>query len=161
MIVEALAPGDQQRAVEIARLGGQTLDVNAELARGYARLSVARLEPGSPALAVLLLWAVADERHVIDVATHPDFRRRGAARALLADAIARAQSDRARLVLLEVRRSNRPAIALYRSLGFAAVNLRRGYYSDTSEDAIEMMLQIDTANGAILETRDEITIEET
>jgi len=37
---------------------------------------------------------------------------------------------------LEVRESNRPAIELYRSMGFAPVAVRRNYYSQPSEDAL-------------------------
>ena len=39
---------------------------------------------------------------------------------------------------LEVRVSNDPAIELYRSFGFVATGVRRGYYSDNREDALIM-----------------------
>src|SRR5687768_15728706 len=55
-------------------------------------------------------------------------------------AYARARS--ARLVLLEVRRSNAAAIALYRALGFEEAGVRRGYYSDDGEDALEFRLEL-------------------
>jgi [ribosomal protein S18]-alanine N-acetyltransferase len=41
---------------------------------------------------------------------------------------------------LEVRRSNEPAIHLYRSFGFEDVRVRPQYYADNLEDAIEMSL---------------------
>lgn len=47
-----------------------------------------------------------------------------------------------RYATLEVRRSNMGAIRLYEKLGFRSVGIRRGYYSDTGEDAIVMMLNI-------------------
>ena len=37
---------------------------------------------------------------------------------------------------LEVRAGNGPALALYRRFGMAPVGIRRGYYSDTGEDAL-------------------------
>ena len=40
------------------------------------------------------------------------------------------------MALLEVRESNRPALELYRSMGFAPVALRRNYYSQPLEDAL-------------------------
>ena len=52
-----------------------------------------------------------------------------------------------RLVLLEVRRSNEGALALYRRLGFALTNVRRGYYAD-GEDALEMLVELDPVTGA-------------
>ena len=50
-------------------------------------------------------------------------------------------------VLLEVRRSNAPAIALYRALGFFAMGVRARYYPD-DEDAVEMVLALDLETGA-------------
>ena len=44
-------------------------------------------------------------------------------------------------VLLEVRRSNAAAIALYRALGFFAMGVRARYYPD-DEDAVEMVLAL-------------------
>ena len=47
-------------------------------------------------------------------------------------------SDPADVVTLEVRTSNEPAIRLYEKYGFQRVGLRRGYYTDTHEDALIM-----------------------
>ena len=44
------------------------------------------------------------------------------------------------MVTLEVRVSNRSAIQLYEKLGFHNVGVRRGYYTDTREDALLMTL---------------------
>jgi ribosomal-protein-alanine N-acetyltransferase len=44
--------------------------------------------------------------------------------------------------LLEVRRSNAPAIALYRALGFVETGVRKGYYSDDGEDALVFRLEL-------------------
>jgi ribosomal-protein-alanine N-acetyltransferase len=64
-----------------------------------------------------------------------------------------------RLLLLEVRRSNRPALGLYRRLGFSVAALRRGYYSDTGEDGIEMNLVLDPATGLILPGSDQFRVD--
>ena len=42
--------------------------------------------------------------------------------------------------VLEVRASNRAALALYRSAGFSQTGLRRAYYADPIEDAVLMKL---------------------
>ena len=146
---------DRARVALIAELAQQSMDLDKEAARTWGTLTVARATPGSEAVAVLLTWSVADELHVINVATHPEFRRRGAARALLSVALEGASRDRVRLVLLEVRRSNLAAIQLYRSLGFSTHTVRRGYYADNSEDAIEMKLSIDPNTGRILPGHDD------
>ncbi len=160
MHVSILHDGDRSQVESIARLGGQEIDVALELARGWARIWVVRLTPDGSPVGMLLAWSVVDELHVINVATHPDFRRRGVAAALLGAALERAVHDKVRLVLLEVRRSNRAALGLYRAHGFSVMGVRRAYYADNSEDAIEMMLAIDPASGAIVRGKDEIQLAE-
>jgi ribosomal protein S18 acetylase RimI-like enzyme len=55
---------------------------------------------------------------IANVAVHPDYRRRGIARALTAHALQHARSRRAHAAWLHVRADNDPAIRLYLSLGF-------------------------------------------
>jgi ribosomal-protein-alanine N-acetyltransferase len=114
-------------------------ELRAELLRPWSRLWVAREGDEAEVVAFLSIWHVADEIHVLNLVTRPDRRRRGIARALLRHAIAHAQRASAVRLLLEVRRSNAPAIGLYRSLGFFAFGVRARYYRD-DEDALEMML---------------------
>lgn len=84
------------------------------------------------------VWLVAGEGHITNVAVHPDFRNRGIGRRLLhavADMVKERGGNR---LTLEVRRSNRVAHSLYRSLGFMDAGIRKGYYRDNNEDAIIM-----------------------
>ncbi|MCU0693732.1 MAG: ribosomal protein S18-alanine N-acetyltransferase [Polyangiaceae bacterium] len=138
-------------------------DVVGELDRAYAWVWVARCS-GAPApsgaLGYILTWLVADELHVLNVATHPDFRRYGVGRALMHRALAFARNRSVRLLLLEVRRSNQPAIRLYRELGFHVTGVRRSYYADNQEDAVEMMLVLDPETGDIVPGRDQARLEE-
>jgi ribosomal-protein-alanine N-acetyltransferase len=82
---------------------------------------------------------VAGESHILNVAVHPDFRRRGVGAALIGEAVAEARSRDAQLMLLEVRRSNLEARRLYRKFGFEERRLRRNYYGP-GEDALVMEL---------------------
>ena len=84
-------------------------------------------------------------------------RGRGVAQRL--HALPKRAFERERIVLLEVRRSNRPALRLYRGLGFTTMGVRPGYYGDNGEDAIEMVLSIDPATGVIQPGRDEIHLD--
>lgn len=84
------------------------------------------------------LWEIADEMHITNVAVHPDWRRQGIGRALLGSVLADARTRHLRVVVLEVRPSNREAITLYEFFGFRVVGRRRGYYYDTGEDALIM-----------------------
>ena len=79
---------------------------------------------------------------VANVATHPDYRRRGVARRLLVQALADARQRGARLAMLEVRRSNLAAQKLYESFGFTVVGVRPRYYVDNMEDALLMDLEL-------------------
>jgi ribosomal-protein-alanine N-acetyltransferase len=133
-------------------------ELRAELARSWSRVWVAR-EDGEGVVAFVVFWHVADELHLLNLATRGDRRRRGVARALMEEVVGYAGRHRVRFVLLEVRRSNRSAISLYRALGFFAVGVRPRYYSD-DEDAVEMALSLDRATGAVVPGADEVHIDD-
>ena len=90
----------------------------------------------------LCVWEIGDEIHITNVAVRPSHRRRGIARMLLGAVLAEAKVRDIRLVVLEVRPSNREAIALYESFGFRVTGRRRGYYYDTGEDALVMEAEL-------------------
>ncbi|CAN5170178.1 hypothetical protein BH09MYX1_BH09MYX1_08620 [soil metagenome] len=142
------------RSVSAGRLDGARL--REELARAWARLWVARVEPHGSIAAFLVAWHVADELHILDVATTPELRRRGFARGLLEVVMRYARDREVRHLLLEVRRSNVAAIKLYRAHGFWAMGVRPNYYPD-GEDAVEMVLRLDE-RGTVVASKDEIAI---
>ncbi|HYP98338.1 MAG TPA: ribosomal protein S18-alanine N-acetyltransferase [Polyangiaceae bacterium] len=133
---------------EILRASGLDVDLEAELGREFALPWVLK-SSGAP-VAFSLAWSVADELQLLDMASHPAHRRRGYGRALLIELLRYAQREHKRLLLLEVRQSNEPAIRLYRSIGFDTTGVRRGYYSDTGEDALEMRITFDPSTGQIV-----------
>jgi ribosomal-protein-alanine N-acetyltransferase len=87
-------------------------------------------------------WLVADEVHLLNIATHPQARRAGHASRLLAHIVALGRRRGCRLVTLEVRRSNAAAQRLYRRFGFRPVGVRPNYYAEDQEDAIVMLLDL-------------------
>jgi ribosomal-protein-alanine N-acetyltransferase len=131
--------------------------IEEELTRPWSRIWVARTP--QQVVAFLIAWHVADELHILNVATATHVRRRGVATTILSEAMAYARCSRVRIVLLEVRRSNRAAIKLYRTLGFTAMGIRPNYYSDDGEDAVEMMIGLDPLTGRLLPGRDEVRLE--
>jgi ribosomal-protein-alanine N-acetyltransferase len=76
--------------------------------------------------------------HVMNVAVAPERRRQGVASQLIGQLIAEAGSELP--FTLEVRVSNRDAIAMYEKLGFRSAGVRPRYYQDNGEDALIMWL---------------------
>ncbi|BCS53411.1 ribosomal-protein-alanine acetyltransferase [Geobacter sp. SVR] len=85
----------------------------------------------------LCLMSLFEEAQILNVAVARLQRGKGIARLLMDTAIRTARERGAELLTLEVRESNRAAIALYESYGFVRYFVRRGYYEGT-EDAILM-----------------------
>ena len=83
-------------------------------------------------------WFIYDEAHVGTIATRQDLRGQGLAAQLLAYSALVAQNEGMQYMILEVRVNNAPARALYERLGFQLVGIRKGYYTDTGEDALLM-----------------------
>ena len=90
----------------------------------------------------VLFWLLAEEVDIHNIAVHPDFRRQGIGRLLLEQVVAAARRQERLRVTLDVRFSNDTAQSLYRSFGFVARGLRKGYYSDNGEDALVMALEL-------------------
>ncbi|HSM92500.1 MAG TPA: ribosomal protein S18-alanine N-acetyltransferase [Anaeromyxobacteraceae bacterium] len=115
--------------------------LRSELGRAYATVLCAETadEAGARIDGFVVCWLIHDELHVLDVVTAPEARRRGIGRALMDESLADGARRGATRAMLEVRRSNAPAIALYRALGFLHDTVRRRYYPD-GEDALLMSL---------------------
>ena len=80
----------------------------------------------------------AAESHLLNLCVRPAARRQGLARRLLAHLLDLARHHNVKLVLLEVRPSNRAAFKLYTSMDFNEVGIRRDYYPAAKgrEDAL-------------------------
>ncbi len=87
----------------------------------------------------------AGEAHILNICIRADVRGQGVGRRLMTWLLDAARAAGNGWVFLEVRPSNRPAILLYESLGFAPVGLRRGYYQAVGgrEDALVYRLDLD------------------
>jgi len=81
-------------------------------------------------------WKVVNEAHLVNLAIHPSFRRRGLGKKLLKFLLQDIQRQRINIVTLEVRQSNLVARRFYEKLKFKKIAIRPHYYTDTDEDAI-------------------------
>jgi ribosomal-protein-alanine N-acetyltransferase len=88
----------------------------------------------------LLGRVIADEAELLTLAVDPALRRRGIARALLAQFLDVARNRGAARAFLEVAADNAAALALYRGAGFAEDGLRRGYYRQAGGGAVDALL---------------------
>ena len=79
---------------------------------------------------------VCGETDMMNVAVHPDHRRKGIAETLILALIAQLKAMESHCLTLEVRASNAPAISLYEKLGFSEIGRRKNYYRNPREDAL-------------------------
>jgi ribosomal-protein-alanine N-acetyltransferase len=88
----------------------------------------------------ILVQIAADESEILSIGTAPTARRSGLARALIAEAAAKAALRQAKAMFLEVAEDNFAALALYRSCGFAAHGRRRAYYIRSGGQAVDALM---------------------
>jgi ribosomal-protein-alanine acetyltransferase len=142
---------DFPRIVELARAAlpdpWSDESFRAELDRPGGRIWVARAsdQAGAQPAGFLIAYRIKGELHVLSLAVQPESRRLGIGRVLVRAALQEAWSADLDVAHLEVNASNDAAIALYESVGFEAVGIRRRYYRD-GEDAVLMTLFLNRAD---------------
>lgn len=81
--------------------------------------------------------------HVLDFATHPEFRRQGVGRQMIAKLAGKLSHQRRNRIALLVRETNLPAQFFFKTTGFRAVEVIREHFADTGEDAYGMLHHLD------------------
>jgi ribosomal-protein-alanine N-acetyltransferase len=106
---------------------------------------VAEIEEQSagPAIVGFVIFHVAaDVSEIYNIAVESGYARAGIGKQLMAAAIHESAKRKARKVILEVRKSNNPAINFYLGFDFTICGERKNYYSNPIEDAYVMELEI-------------------
>jgi ribosomal-protein-alanine N-acetyltransferase len=85
---------------------------------------------------------VLDEVHIANVAVKKEYRRKGVADMLLESLEKTAGEKNCKVLMLEVRKSNTPAIKLYEKHGYIKSGERKGFYTNPKEDAVLMNYEI-------------------
>lgn len=104
------------------------------------------LDRGDEIVGYAIMAMGAGEAHVLNVCVRADVRGQQAGRRVMQWLLDEALALGNAWIFLEVRPSNRPAVLLYRALGFTEVGIRRGYYQAVGgrEDALVHRLDLDT-----------------
>ena len=139
----------RRKMIEIVRMNECHVSAVAELEKQNFSLPWDEASVRSELTNQLALWLVAvedgqvvgyvgsqtvmQEADMMNIAVADSHRRRGIARALVEELIRLLDAYQ---LTLEVRASNVPAIALYESMGFQQVGLRKNYYKMPKEDAL-------------------------
>lgn len=83
-------------------------------------------------------YVILDEGDINQVAVTSAYRGQGVGRKMMQALLERLEQAGAKAVTLEVRAGNRPAIALYETLGFQTEGIRKNFYDKPVEDALIM-----------------------
>lgn len=93
-------------------------------------------------LGYVIFYQAGLEMHIMNIAVHPDHLRQGIGSDMMQRILETARTNSIEECFLEVRETNFPAQGLYEKLGFKGIGRRKGYYSETNEDAIVMLLSM-------------------
>ncbi len=85
---------------------------------------------------------IVDEMHLMNIAVHPDFRRKKVGHKLLEHLFYTGERYGCNVMYLDVRKSNSGAISFYDRYGFEVLYERRGYYRKPPESALVMVLNL-------------------
>jgi ribosomal-protein-alanine N-acetyltransferase len=80
--------------------------------------------------------------HILNFAVCPQYRRLGVGGQMVGKLVGKLSSHRRTRITLEVRETNLAAQLFFRSLGFRAVRVLRGFYADSGEDAFLMQYRL-------------------
>jgi ribosomal-protein-alanine N-acetyltransferase len=100
-------------------------------------------ELGEDVLGYGIMSMAVGEAHILNLCVSPKEQKQGIGRKILEHLISIAKTD-AEQMFLEVRPSNIHAIALYDSIGFNEIGVRKGYYEAVNgrEDALMLALEL-------------------
>ncbi len=145
------------RAAEFAEMHGRLFspawkeaEMIDTLSHPGATAFLARVRDGADALpepaGFVMGQLAADEAEILSIGVMPKFQRRGVGRLLIEGLARAAKRAEAKRLFLEVAADNQAAFALYRSCGFTAVGMRKGYYARSGgepQDALVLALPLD------------------
>ena len=107
-----------------------------ELQNPLAVFYVAEAVEAESAIGYVGMHHILDEGYITNIVVHPGYRRQGIAKALIKELLQYGERHELFRITLEVRKSNKKAIALYQHMGFKKDGIRPGFYDSPKEDAV-------------------------
>jgi len=144
----AMSPGDLPAVATVERASYEfpwSEGIFRDCLRVGYLCRVAELEGEIIAYGVVAMGA--GEAHILNLCVRSDLRGRNVGRQMLLLLLERSRQAGMAAVFLEVRPSNPHAIALYQSVGFVQVGLRKGYYQAPGGREDALVLKLDVADG--------------
>ena len=108
---------------------------------------VAVSSPESAIAGYVVGFSVDEDAEILNVAVDAPFRGKGLAGQMLDAVLIELASRGVHQAFLEVRESNKAALALYASRGFTEIGRRPDYYRRPVEDALVMRRVLEVADG--------------
>jgi ribosomal-protein-alanine N-acetyltransferase len=122
-------------------------EIRAELNKPYGHFMVLTDdETDSVIQGYIVFWLMFDECNILNVAVDLPYRGLGLAKRMIQATVGAAMRKNIRKILLDVRKSNLPAIQLYQAQNFVITHIRKSFYSD-GEDAYQMALFLQEQDG--------------
>jgi ribosomal-protein-alanine N-acetyltransferase len=97
---------------------------------------------GDQLVGYIFFYCVMDELHIMNIAVHPNERKKGFGEQLLEYVHDFGRKHEIKFAYLEVRETNDPAQKLYEKMGYRKQGRRIGYYAN-QEDALLMLKELD------------------
>ena len=91
-------------------------------------------ELGEQVVGFMIYELHKNKLHVLNFATHPEYRRQGIGRQMMSKLVAKLSSHRRTKIVLHVRETNLAGQLFYRAVGVKAVEVVREHFADTGED---------------------------
>lgn len=113
--------------------------LESELKNALSKYIVAKIETEIVGFAGVI--DTLEQFEITNIVVKKDFRKKGIGNKLLAELIKFAKTNNKDKIILEVNKTNLPAIKLYEKNGFKNVGVRKKYYNNT-DDANIMALQL-------------------
>ncbi|WP_034632702.1 ribosomal protein S18-alanine N-acetyltransferase [Maridesulfovibrio bastinii] len=136
--VEKMGPDDLSALMELESLCFNYHWSEKQFKLGLERgaFHVLGVRDGDKISGYLAYSILLDEMEILNLGVRPESRRKGIGLKLMLTLLQKCRDMGIQKGLLDVKKSNTPAIRLYESLGFKKTGVRKKYYPDTKEDAI-------------------------